>query len=247
MKVSLTWLAFLLWTSVGCADTGGGQVAFDLQAEGATANEFEVGAWTLRLSEARLVFGPLWLCAAQGEQASCETARAEFLDAAVVDLLDPQTQALGTMTGSEGFVGTYWFDYGVVSLLGQDEPLVLPAAAQTGGSVFIAGVAQSADAQVAFEATVTLSQSANGVENGVPVVRRASEEIRHVLDANTRSLLLRFDAAQIVQGIDFDALAGQDVVSITEPPTPETAQAVSALRVALQGAAVPAFDWKEEE
>ncbi len=228
----------------GCADAGGGRISFALHAAGTASNQAQAGVWNITFDEAALAFGPLWLCAADGEQASCETARAEYLDAAIIDLLDPSSHELGEVTGTEGFVGSFGYDYGFVSLLTDTEPLALPAAQALEGSVRLVGRATKGTREVEFTAVLSLSQSEVDIEPGVPVVRRASEDARHVIDQNTTRLDLRFDPAVLVKKVDFELLSEQTNVVISQPATPQNAQAVAALRLALQNEAVPALQWQ---
>lgn len=240
------YVALVMCVMASCADAGGANVSIPVFARGAEPTPFVAGTWTVTLAQAEVVFGPLWLCAAEGDQASCETARMVNLNAFTVNLLESEAQPVGALQGVEGSVGTYWFDYGVVSLLTQDEPLILPPAEALGGSVRLIGTAQKGGLVVAFDILLTVSQTAGNVERGVPVVRRASDDIAHIVDSSTQELGVEFDPSLIFVSVNFDDLAGVTDVVVRDNSSTETAQIASAVRQALQGRAVPRFIWVQE-
>ena len=233
----------------GCVDTGATEVNAELRVVGAT--DLVVNArngWQVMLDEALVVFGPLWLCAGTTAGELCETARAEWLDATVVDALDDAEQRVGQLVGSEGEVRSWMYDYGLVSRLTEVDPWITPAAKTlNGNSVRLAGCATLEAKQLCFNLELPIAQGA-AAEQGVPVVRVSGSKRVLATFGKVQQLTAGFNAAEWISTIDFDSLyfengcdVGCEVISITAEN-----QAARAVRSALEGTARPTLDWAEE-
>lgn len=195
-----------------CIDVGPAQVEVPLYVAG-TSIEGPIagrGGAQIELTRAELAFGPIYLCAGTQAGELCETARLEWLDAIVVDVRDPEPVEAGPLRGLEGTVRSWMFDLGLVSLLTQEQPLILPAAEQLGGaSLRLAGRASVDEVVIPFSLAVAITPE-QGTERGVPVIRKSGNQaFEHEVDVGEPGLLIRFDAAPWVTEIDFASLLEQ--------------------------------------
>jgi hypothetical protein len=202
-------LALLVLGVLGCVDVGAGQVSVPLHVAGTAIAEPIVGhdGALIDLDRAELAFGPIYLCAGAQAGSLCETARLEWLDAVVVDVLDPAAVEAGELRGVEGTVRSWMFDLGLVSLLTQNQPLIMAAAAELGGvSLRLEGRARLGELELPFAMAVIVAQDEQ-TEAGVPVIRKStSDAFNHDVRAGEPGLLVRFDAGPWVTQIDFGSL-----------------------------------------
>ena len=195
---------------VGCIDTTIEATTIDLAVAGTDARapfEGRRGAM-ITLERADVAFGPLYLCAGFQAGELCDEALAEWRDAVVVDALDPSTHGVGEMNALTGTARSYMFDYGITSLLTQEDPLVLPAAESLGpASARLEGRVEVDGQSFAFTARVRVEQGAD-VEQGVPVVRSAASSgfEAPILDAGRSRLEVRFDPRAWFASADFAGL-----------------------------------------
>jgi hypothetical protein len=149
------------------------------------------------LSEATLAFGPFYLCSGAQAGPSCDTALGEWKDSRALDLLRTAPVTLGELSGYGGRALSYMHDCGIVSLLTQDEPLVLAAAEEQGGhSVVLVGAAEptvSGAPRVPFRIELDIASS-NQADRGQPVVRSSPGQFDAAIDGDTTSLTVAFDA-----------------------------------------------------
>lgn len=199
----------VLALALACVDVGPAEIEVPLslagtQIEGAIAGQD--GA-EIELDRAELAFGPIYLCAGTQAGELCETARLEWLDAIAFDVLDSNPVEAGTLRGREGTVRSWMFDLGLVSLLTQEDPLILPAAEQLGdASLRLEGRASVDGVVIPFSVALAV-QPEEGTELGVPVIRKSgSESFDHEVEAGEAGLLIRFDAGPWVTEIDFAGL-----------------------------------------
>jgi hypothetical protein len=236
-------LSVLVLAAVGCNDTGQRRVRFDLSLAGTDPGAIVLasGATELRLERAQLAFGPLYLCAGRQAGETCETARAEWLGSAVIDLLDPEPARAGELQAVTGEVDSYMYDLGLSSVLTHAEPLTLAAAEQLGGaSLWLEGQAQVEAGPTRFTLHLPIAQSGE-TELGVPVVRSsAGDRFQHEIDEDVQSLELRFDVRPLLAGCDFEAACAER--SECGELDPES-QVVRAIRQALSAGARPEFVW----
>jgi hypothetical protein len=194
---------------LGCVDSGPTEIEVPLYVAG-TAIEGAIAGQDgaqIELDRAELAFGPIYLCAGTQAGELCETARLEWLDAIAFDVRDPTAIEAGPLRGLEGTVRSWMFDLGIVSLLTQEDPLLLPAAEQLGdASLRLEGRADVDGVVIRFSVKLVV-QPEQGTELGVPVIRKSNSEVfEHELDAGEPGLLIRFDAAPWVAEIDFAGL-----------------------------------------
>lgn len=200
------------------------------------------------IERAQLAFGPLYLCAGFEAGDLCDTARLEWLDSAVVDLLDAAPRQVGMLEGTTGSVRSWMYDLGISSQLTRDEPFVLSAATELGGaSLLISGHASSGDISLTFTTAVVIEQGAE-VERGVPVIRkRTSDPFGHDVTHREAGLWLHFDAVPWIESLNFGSelescMAAQDCEEgrQLEPTSP--------IYVGLHNAVVlgkrPSFSWE---
>jgi|GEM_PF-626457 len=157
----------------------------------------------LELESAQLAFGPFYLCASKTAGELCDTARAEWLNSQIIDLLDQREQSLGQLAGVSGSVASYMFDLGISSLLTHDDPVQLEAALTLGGaSLALTGRALIEGQSVPFRLNLPISQT--GAENvGIPVVLSSAGALtEHALTNSDESLSLQFSLEPWLEGID---------------------------------------------
>lgn len=207
----------------GCIDTSVEATTIDLHVGGSDATAPFEGrdGVMVTLERADVAFGPLTLCAGVTAGALCDEALAEWRDAAVVDALDPTPVEVGTMDAITGTTRSYMFDYGIVSRLTSDAPLVLPAAESLGDrSVVIEGRVDVDGQRVPFTIAMSVAQGPE-TEQGVPVVRsNESDGFDHVIapdggsrldvHLDPRAWLVTADYRSLVQ--DDMCAAGADLV-----------------------------------
>jgi len=215
MMRRLLCCAVLLHT-VACVDVGQESVHVPLSIAFASPGEpFEVrSGYRVTLESARMVFGPLYLCASSTAGEACERARVEWTGSALVNALDPQPQAVAMLSGIEGQVRSWMYDLGLPSLLTTQQPLVTDAAREIdGASLQLVGFADSADASVRlpFHFEVAVKQT-DATEKGISVIRKGIGDA--TLDYDIRrpepSLTLHFDAKAWFASLDFSTYRRND-------------------------------------
>lgn len=202
-----------LMALIGCLDAGQTRMVVPLSVAGADRPTITTDTGTtVSLTRADLAFGPLYLCAGEQSGQSCETARFEWLDTVVVDTLDPSTRATGELGGVSGRVQSFMYDLGISSQLVREAPFVLDAAQALGGnSVVIEGTADLGGTMYPFVARLEIQQTSEN-ELGVPVVRSSTDDVfnRDVAPGEP-GLIVTFDPAPWLRGVDFNAYAEDDV------------------------------------
>ena len=196
----------LLALFAGCAETGQDHARIPLfvagteQAQPVTA----VGDIPVTIDRADLAFGPLYLCAGATAGDLCDTARLEWLDSIVVDTKRSAPTLAGELTGVTGEVRSWMYDLGLSSQLTRKEPFVLRAASDLGGaSLVLEGRAVVDGIYLRFATSVPIQQT-DDTELGVPVIRKStSEAFSRDVGSNESGLVVRFDPAAWVRGIDF--------------------------------------------
>lgn len=236
-----------------CASTGQSSVELPLYVAGTavTAPVLSVGGVEVSLDRAELAFGPFYLCAGFQAGELCDTARLEWLESVVVQATDPTPQLAGQLRGVSGTVRSWMYDLGITSLLTQQDPLVLAAAAALGGaSLQLEGRALLPVGELTFRAAIPVQQS-DSTELGVPVVRKSgSDRFEHEVQRGEAGLLVRFEAASWLSGVDFRVYAGEGQCSpgagCPQSVTVEAgSQAYRSLSNALVAGRRPAFEWGE--
>lgn len=233
--------------ATACVDTGAPLTSAELRVQGDTESVIAGrDGWIVSLQQAQVAFGPLWLCAGNTAGELCDVARAEWLDAVVVDALDATPKDVGEIWGNEGAIRSWMYDYGLVSLLAEKEPYSTEAAQSLGGnSVRIQGCAEKSPRRLCFSLQLPIAQSTMA-EQGVPVVRVTGSGDSLAEFGRVRRLTASFDAGDWLGGIDFEGLAAQEGC---EPQCAEVvlgsdSQAARSVRSALEGTARPKLIWK---
>lgn len=201
---ALTFGAVVSLAGSACVEMGQVQVEIPLSVAGtATPKVRGQGEVELELFSAQLAFGPLYLCPGVSAGDLCETARAEWLQSTVVDLLSPQPREVGKIAGTSGVVQSWMYDLGLSSQLSQSKPAVLDAAKRLGGySLVLRGRAVIDGLTLPFSASVAAQQSED-TEIGVPVVRKSlSDPFFRDLGVGKDALLVRFDPGVLLASLD---------------------------------------------
>lgn len=190
-----------------CIDVAQAPVEVPLMLAGQAQSQISLATGQIELSSAQVAFGPLYLCAGASAGDLCQVARAEWLDTAVVDILDPTPVRVGTLRGNSGTVLSWMYDLGISSHLTQSKPFVLPAAQRLGGaSLLVTGRARVQEFDIPFSAAVAVAQTQD-TELGVPVVRKSgSERFFRDLGESQDLLLVRFDPAALFASMDLNHL-----------------------------------------
>lgn len=247
-RLFVAWCAAgLCGAGLGCADTQQDRVVVPLQVMGTgVPARFETSRGvSVALDRADLAFGPFYLCASTEAGESCETARAEWLESAVIDTLDPTPRDVGELSAVNGPYRSFMYDLGIASLLTQNDAVVLDAAEQLGDvSVVLEGRVDLGSGDVPFSIALPIARTKDN-ERGVPVVRvRASTSTRHAITSADTALSVRFDPRPWITGIDFANVCSDADACIDLAPESQAARAV---RNALTAGAPPELTWNPNE
>lgn len=231
---------------IGCSDDDVTVRDIELRVAGSRASAIAGrDGWTIELETARVAFGPLTLCPGRSAGEFCETARGEWVDAVVVDALEPRAKRAGYVVGTAGPVLSFMYDYGIVSLLTRNTPYITDAARELdGNSIALRGCATKLGQEVCFTSSAPVAQT-NQTERGVPVVRVGG--LRGLTDLTQISrLTVTFDPASWVSTIDFDAVAQEfECEERCDVELMPGSQAVRALQTALAGSGRPVLTWSD--
>ena len=186
----------------GCEATSQDRVSLPLWMEGSEERVVSLAeGGRFELSEARLAFGPLYLCAGAQAGELCETARLEWLGSAVLEGLSAERVEVGALEGVSGEVASWMYDLGLSAQLTAERPFELEAARALNGHSVALSWAWFADALseqradeaplARFVASLKIQQE-EGTERGVPVVRKStSERFFWEASADSEGLLVR--------------------------------------------------------
>lgn len=206
--------AALAVCGMGCIDTGQDRATVPLLVAGTDVSTppLALGDVPVTLNRADLAFGPLYLCAGANAGDLCETARFEWLESVVVDATVADASVVGELSGITGTVRSWMYDLGFSSQLTRNEPFVLEAAQALGeASLVLEGRALVSGIEVPFVASVAVQQTVD-TELGVPVVRKStSDEFFRDVVVDEPGLLIRFDPAEWIRGIDFRPFVANEV------------------------------------
>lgn len=191
---------------ISCAETGQDRVSIPLRVAGTDVSAGITAAGDVRvvLTRADLAFGALYLCSSLQAGELCDTARLEWLESVVIDAINDEPADAGALIGVTGPVRSWMFDLGLSSQLTHAEPVVLDAARELGGvSLVLEGEASLSGMLVPFHAAIPVQQ-VDETELGVPVIRKStSERFSHDVSVAEMGLVVRFDPAPWVRGVDF--------------------------------------------
>ena len=234
------FLGFGATVLAGCGGaTGLEPVTYPLQARAVPAGPIVAASgWELALDDARVGFGPLYLCASISAAAElCPTAVGELAETVTVDLLraaaDPVE--LGRIRGVSDAAHSALYDYAITWRSGS-RPLVTDAAPE-GHALVLRGTARAGASSFGFEALLDVAPQQPGTYVGLARIPAQQQ-------SNAVRLELLFDLGRLLAGVDFAALAarGQPTVTIgADDP------AGNAIITALTADARPTFVWMREE
>lgn len=210
----------LLLGLAGCIDTGQDRTEVPLFVAGTDVSAPITAAADVSVSidRAQLAFGPLYLCAGATAGDLCETARVEWLGTVVVDLTVAEPAAAGALSGVTGPVRSWMYDLGISSQLVRPDPFVLGAAEALGDTSFVLEGRATVDGiEIPFTAAVPIQQT-DDTELGVPVVRKSSSErFSREIGDDESGLLVRFDVAPWVEGLNFRAYVTNETCAEDSP------------------------------
>jgi len=235
-------LVCLIVMLAGCGDTGGGPVSLPLMGGGAVdAHHFVTSdGWTIDLDDARIAFGPVYFCATtSAELENCPAAVAEHRAAVTIDVLDANADALGTIEGRAGTLRSGAWDYGRPFLLPATAPRPVAGAVDGEHSARFSGTARKDAVIFHFVAELDISGSGSGL-TAVHGFRTT-----HTLTGDDDGLTVSFDAPEIIERMDLDALAAAAIDG--EVRIEEGSPAYTSLVQALTSSALPSLEWARPE
>ena len=220
-----------------CGDTGQVRLSYPIVARGVSAAAFQAGDWTVTLDEAQLLFGPVFFCASVIAAADlCPSAQAEFTEVAVINLLDPNPQALGEVNSIEGVINSLIFDYGVTWFVSQDSPQLVSNELNGQSAIFSGAAAHPDGRTLEFSADLLIAPSIRGgfaVQLGGTKAEILSDDVQ---------VEVAFDVTSWWAKIDFEVLAasGEPRVIIVPGST-----AHSSLIISMTANDTPSFEWSQ--
>ena len=218
-----------------CIDTGAERFALPYSVVGEAPSEIAGrDGWTVTLDEARLAFGPLYLCQAIQPGDYCEIAVAESLAVHEIDALDPAEREVGSVAATANSVRSYMAELGYTYPLTARAPEALAPELLGGHSLVLHGEARHPDGRVLrFAADLVIAPNEVDV---VPVQRDL--DVEHALAPGDR-MLLHFAPSTWIASVDFDALHDPAAAMTQDVVVEEGTQAFRALRLALVANATP--------
>ena len=135
-----------------------------------------------------------------------------------MNALDGVPQPVGKLSGVTGTVRSWMYDLGISSQLTRNDPFILDAAKELGGSsIVIEGRAQIDEIELPFTASISVQQT-DDTEQGVPVVRKGlSDVFLHEVTLKKEMLTIRFNPTDWVNDIDFSTYVKRDTCSMDSP------------------------------
>ncbi len=231
-------LIALALSPLACGDTGRERVEIALAVQGSAAREVDVEGGTLRLQEAQVMIGPLYLCAtASAESALCEIALGEQLAPLAVDALDPGVVESGQLAATTGEVRSAFFDYGISWLLTKPAPAPLPDAPLSHSAVLRFTARAEDGSELEVEAVIDVSPVARGdaAVNGRKTEQRITQR--------PHTLTLRFDPNQWLTRVDLTELTALDEDGDGHVSLPADSQPYEAILQGMTARFPPAFIW----
>lgn len=218
----------------GCSETGQNEIVYPAFAAPTVTSPIKIGAWTVTLDEAQIMFGPVYFCAAAtGAATLCTTALAEIRRVSIIDALDSTPQSLGTVHGFSGTIRSASYDHGIHWFVTETEPTAESTALDGHSAVFV-GQAQRGGQTITFTAHIDMPPPLQGERAVARVLTPVT------IDNENTTLQVKFDVARWLASIDFDAAAASGVDSILiEPGSTEHSGIVSA----MSNIAPPDFVW----
>jgi hypothetical protein len=193
---------------------------------------FEVGAWHVELSEARVGFGPAYFCAsAAASPEFCEVAMAQIAEVRELDLLTGSTADL-EVEGVTGQMRSAMLDYGIHWPTTQPMPVVA-AQAPGGHSAVLGGTATRGAEVLEFRALIDVIPPHRGLRALVGVPATWGEV------GAPAALEVEFGVPEWFVAVDFEALLAAPQPAQVQPGDP----AHDAVVVGMTTTAPPRFHW----
>lgn len=206
-------------------------VDYPLSARSVSGAAFTSNGWQIALGDARLGFGPLYLCASMSASPElCETAVAEFAAVATVDLRAGGAVEIGRIRGVSDTVHSALYDFGLTWRAGGG-PVTSPAAPE-GHSLVLRGTATAGTVSVPFEILIDAAPLQPGSYVGLARIPEKAQSDRIRLE-------LSFDPSLWLASVDFAALAARGGAVVL---TGADAMG-NAVATALTSQARPTFTW----
>ena len=209
----------------GCVDTGQeyAKTALFVSGSDLSAPITSSDGSSIKIDRADIAFGPLYLCAGKSAGHLCDTARLEWLDSAIVDTTLTEPTQIGELNGVTGTVRSWMYDLGISSQLTRQEPFVLDAAEQLGGSSFVLeATATVRGIEIPMVAEVAVKQTSD-TELGVPVIRKSiSEPFFRDITNNDEQLLITFDSSQwlkelsLIKYVSFEVCTSSSAATVCD-------------------------------
>lgn len=219
---------------MGCSETGQSELFYPAFATPIGPSPITVGAWTLTLEEASVMFGPVYFCAAAtGAATLCTAAIAEIRQVSLIDALDSAPQPLGDVHGFSGTIRSASYDHGIHWFVTQSAPAAGNLALGGHSAVFV-GQARRGEQTIKFEARMDIPPLLQGERAVTRVLTPVT------IDNDDVTLEIKLDIARWLASIDFDAAAVAGVDSIVIAPDSPT---YSGFVSAMSNVAPPEFVW----
>ena len=208
----LYFVSALSFFSCQNGSTGQEMIEYPLFAKGENVTDFvSKDGWNIHLTSAKLIFGPLKLCAhvptfqyKSGDSLTdCGTVMGESTKAVVFDALNPEEQQLSMITGITGQVHSAAYDFGITWISGQGNPTVMDD--ELGGmSVLAEGTATKDASSFDFKFEIAITPH----HEGVSTVSGISAEGN--CDSSTQKLVIHTDPQEWFRYVNFGALANNE-------------------------------------
>lgn len=218
----------------GCGDTGQPAIHHPAVGVGTAAREVEVGDYRVKLSVARVGFGPAVFCASRAASEDlCPAALAELAQVASLDALSPSPQPLGTIAGFVGTARSTAFGFGITWLPTETRPQ--PKAAAPGGhSAHLEGTATHKTTAASFD--FVIDADVVPLNRGDQAVSISGMNLP--LEEATTRLEVRLDPSAWLGQVDFAELASKGSAKVVVTPD---ARAASAVVIGMTSLAAPNF------
>lgn len=213
-----TGFCLLAFAAVSCSASARQAISLELFAQGEPATSLMLeGGGTIEANEAKLAWGPLYLCASTQSGELCESAQLEWLDSQVVDVLSPSEQRVGLLDGFTGTVRSWMYDLAFTSTLSSEKPLELEAAEELDSSSFrLRGVVQALGEELPFESSFPI-QVTEQMEPGFSIVR-SSTALDLPISEESQGVTFHFDSAPWLEALRLEDFV-QDQECSAEYPT----------------------------
>ena len=233
---------------VACGETGQARIEIPLAVVGTRAEPITVGDWDVTVREARVAFGPVYLCASQNAGLdACAQAAAEHLGATGFDALSDTPTPMGTLTAISGLtVLSGMWDYARSWRLSETAPHPLPGAIDGAHSAVLTIAATRRADGLERSYRFVLDVDGAGQPSGSTATRARLDA--HTLSARDTGLLVRFDPNLWASMLDYDLLGGLEDASPGDGlvDVSEEDPSRSALISALTVTGLPSFEWQAE-